>query len=66
MKQTYNTPKMIVHGNLENLTQYTGRRAVKDTLFFTGNPNPVDQNDDSQDVIFNPANNSSTTKPAGS
>jgi hypothetical protein len=63
MKQTYNTPKMIVHGNLEELTQYTGRRAVTDTLFFNGNP--IDQNDDSLDVRVNP-DGSSTTSPAGS
>ena len=62
MKQTYNTPKMIVHGNLEELTQYTGRRAVTDTLFFNGRV--VDQNDDSLDVRVNP-DGSSTTSPAG-
>ncbi|MGJ5673900.1 MAG: lasso peptide [Nostochopsis sp.] len=48
MKQTYRTPKMIVHGNLQELTQYTGRREITDVLVFNGQI--IDQNDDSVDV----------------
>ncbi|MGJ5673901.1 MAG: lasso peptide [Nostochopsis sp.] len=49
MKQTYNTPKMIVHGNLAELTQVAGRNVTKDVLFFNGNPSGI-ESDDSMDL----------------
>ncbi|GAX44208.1 hypothetical protein NIES4075_52250 [Tolypothrix sp. NIES-4075] len=63
MKQTYNTPKMIVHGNLAELTQVSGRNAIRDTLFFNGQPTNV-QSDDSLDLLTT-SNGSPTTRPAG-
>ena len=61
MKQTYNTPKMIVHGNLAELTQVAGRNVTRDTLFFNGNP--IQNSDDSQDLYLD-SNGNPTTPPA--
>jgi hypothetical protein len=62
MKQTYNTPKMIVHGNLAELTQAAGRNVTNDTLFFNGTP--IQTSDDSRDVYLD-SNGNTTTPPAG-
>lgn len=42
MKKVYHTPTLIQHGNLEEITQVLGPSSVKDTLFFNGNPVPID------------------------
>lgn len=62
MKQAYNTPKMIVHGNLAELTQVAGRNVTRDTLFFNGTP--IQTSDDSLDVFLD-SNGNRTTRPAG-
>ncbi|BAZ65656.1 MAG: lasso peptide [Pelatocladus maniniholoensis HA4357-MV3] len=62
MKQTYSTPKMIVHGNLEKLTQAAGNRAFKDLLVFNGRV--VETNDDSLDVNCGPTGQDCTKSPA--
>ncbi|BAZ65657.1 MAG: lasso peptide [Pelatocladus maniniholoensis HA4357-MV3] len=64
MKQTYNTPKMIVHGNLAELTQVAGRNLTKDVLFFNGNPSNI-QSDDSQDIFCDTNTGNCENRPAG-
>jgi hypothetical protein len=49
MKKTYSTPKMVVHGNFEELTQAAGQNKISDVLVFNGTL--LTTNDDSLDVI---------------
>jgi hypothetical protein len=52
MKKTYSTPKMIVHGNFEELTQVAGNNSVKDSFIFNGQT--LSQSNDSLDIICTP------------
>ena len=38
MKKTYETPKLVVHGTVENLTNVLGASSATDTLFIAGQP----------------------------
>jgi hypothetical protein len=38
MKNTYETPKLIVHGTVEDLTQFFGSQTATDTLYVAGQP----------------------------
>ena len=48
MKKIYQAPKLIVHGNLEEITQAVGPAQQNDTVFFGGQSIPV-PNGGSQD-----------------
>jgi hypothetical protein len=48
MKKTYSTPKMVVHGNFEELTQAAGNNKISDVLILNGTL--ITTNDDSLDV----------------
>ncbi|NEO91596.1 MAG: lasso peptide [Moorea sp. SIO3G5] len=48
MDNSYATPKMIVHGTIEELTQIIGPQAIADVLIFNGDlANPVAESDNS-------------------
>lgn len=51
MKLVYTSPKLTVHGKVEELTQYAGRDLTKDTLFFADGT-VADTNNDSNDVTL--------------
>lgn len=38
MKKTYTTPKLIIHGTVDEITQAFGPASVQDTIFFGGTP----------------------------
>jgi hypothetical protein len=45
MKKQYNSPTLIVHGNVEEITQFFGNSTtVKDFLFFAGTNTQVSLN----------------------
>jgi hypothetical protein len=62
MKKTYSTPKMIVHGNFEKLTQIAGNNSVRDVLSFNGNV--AQSSDDSIDVLCDANGNNCSQRPA--
>ncbi|MCU0527695.1 MAG: lasso peptide [Elainella sp. Prado103] len=37
MKKTYSAPQLIVHGNVEQLTQAFGSSSQEDTFYYTNN-----------------------------
>ncbi|PSO63439.1 MAG: putative RiPP precursor [Cyanobacteria bacterium QH_2_48_84] len=38
MKKPYKTPKLTIHGNIENLTQMLGEASAQDALVWAGDP----------------------------
>jgi len=38
MKNTYETPKLTVHGTVEDMTQFFGSQSATDTLYIAGQP----------------------------
>lgn len=51
MKLAYTSPKLTVHGGVEELTQYVGRDLSGDTLFFADG-SVADTNNDSRDLTL--------------
>lgn len=51
MKRSYESPRMKVHGKLEQITQVSGENATSDTLFFNGRPTGI-TSDDSSDFCL--------------
>ena len=54
MKLAYTSPKITVHGKVENLTQVTGNNTSTDQLLFNGKPTGVESNDSQDFDIANP------------